>query len=155
MSLVSRWLIVPASALLIVAVVMAKPGSREEVSDDEWKNADPETRAIRDQMDSKQQSVSQRIAYKEALITELIAGRTTLHEVSQEFLALNREVPSAMFVLRWKFQVESDEEVSALNVIDFVTDRVSYKRLDPRILQDIEQQFIARFGHKSTVVKHH
>ncbi|MCE9562794.1 MAG: hypothetical protein K8U57_12175 [Planctomycetes bacterium] len=65
--------------------------------------------------------IQRRIAIKEALVAELIAGRTTLAAVSDEFLALNRPRQEYMTIIRATYPGNTDEEKSAHNVIGYVT----------------------------------
>ena len=57
---------------------------------------------------------------KQALVNDLIAGRTTLAEVTAQFMLLNHDRQAAMDVIRRKFPGATDEEKTARNVIAFV-----------------------------------
>lgn len=64
--------------------------------------------------------IQRRIAIKEGLVADLIAGRTTLACVAEQFLALNQGRPEYMRVIRVTYPGASDFEKSAHNVIGYV-----------------------------------
>ena len=66
-----------------------------------------------------------RIAAKEATVAELIAGRTTLADVTAFFLSLNAERPDMLAILRATYPDGTDEHRTAMNVIDYVAQRVA------------------------------
>lgn len=66
------------------------------------------------------QEVRRRIEIKDGLIAELIAGRKSLAQVSARFLALNRERPEYLDVIRATYPGSTDEERTARNVIGYV-----------------------------------
>ena len=154
MRLTARWLIIPALGLLVTAIVVASPSDEASLSSS-WGFDDPQLKADRDKMDAHQNEVGQRIAYKNALITELLAGRATLSEVTDEFLRLNQDLPTAMVIIRAKHPVQSDEELSALNVLDYVAERIKHEPYDPVLLADLYKQFLHRFGHDASDTTHH
>ncbi len=70
-------------------------------------------------------TILRRIAIKETLVTELIAGRLGLAEVAARFLELHEDEPGHLAVLRSAVPGDSDLERSARNVIDYVGERAS------------------------------
>lgn len=99
-------------------------------------------------MNLRTYEVRSRIAYKESLIGELIAGRATLAQVSDEFLRLNEDEPAAMVVLRARYPGSGDEERSANNVISFVLQRRLAAAEEARVLERLAREFADRFGHQ-------
>ncbi|WP_439622032.1 hypothetical protein [Gemmata sp.] len=63
--------------------------------------------------------IQRRIAIKEQLVGDLIAGRTTLACVTEQFLALNQGRPEYMRVIRVTYPGVTDFEKSAHNVIGY------------------------------------
>jgi hypothetical protein len=133
------WLV---PALLVAAA--AHPGLARAAGVDFWNAARAEAdlaeaaatdRALADRDDT----ILRRIAIKESLITDLIAGRATLAEVAARFLELNEDEPGYLLVLRSAVPGDSDLERSARNVIDYVSHRVT----DPARLADLRHRLEA------------
>lgn len=80
--------------------------------------------------------VRQHIVAKEQLIDELIAGRTTLVEVTAAFLAINERFPVCMNAIRQHFAGATDFEKHARNVVSFTNARFEGETLS--------QQAVAR-----------
>lgn len=102
-------------------------------------------------LDARTYELSSRIAYKDSLIRELVAGRATLAQVSDEFLRLNEGEPAAMFVLRTRYPGSGDEERSACNVISFVLLLRLPADRQARVLDRLGREFADRFGHPPAV----
>ena len=77
-----------------------------------------ETEKMRD-LDTESAEIRRRIEVKDAMIQNLIAGRTTLAEVAAQFLALDENRPTYMNVLRSNNPGATDEEKMARHVIDY------------------------------------
>lgn len=75
-------------------------------------------------LDAEDQGVRQRIAVKESLVQDLLAGRATLAEVTEQFTALDASRPEYMDILRANHPAASDREVMARNVISYALPRV-------------------------------
>jgi hypothetical protein len=88
-----------------------------------------------------------RIAYKDSLIRELVAGRATLAQVSDEFLRLNEEEPASLEVLRRCYPGPGDEERSAHNVLGYVLRFQLPADEAARVLDRLGREFAERFGH--------
>ncbi|MBA4188190.1 MAG: hypothetical protein C0467_09260 [Planctomycetaceae bacterium] len=65
------------------------------------------------------------IQIKDALLDELIAGRTTLAAVTDRFLVLNQSQPASLAVIRKEYPGATDEEKTARNVIGFAEAELS------------------------------
>jgi hypothetical protein len=154
MSMLPRWLIAPGVGLMVTAIVVANPSAPEKIVT-EWKSDDPEIVATQRKMDTQQHELAQRMMYKEVMITDLLAGKCTLAEVSDEFLRMNRELPSALTVIRSKYPAKSDEELSALNVLDYVNERLTREKHDPACVVELHKQYFARFGQNVLEARTH
>lgn len=75
-------------------------------------------------LDAESGEVLRRMAVKEALVAELVAGRATLADVTDEFLVLNALRPRCMDSVRSGFPGETDAEKTAHNVIGYALPRV-------------------------------
>jgi hypothetical protein len=62
----------------------------------------------------------QRIATKEALVEDLIAGRRGLLDVAARFRVLDADTPACMTVIRRAVPAATDEECICRNVINYV-----------------------------------
>ena len=69
-----------------------------------------------------QQSVimAERIALKQSLIRDLIAGRLTLVDVTRQFHEMNDGYQPCLDAIRARYPDAPDDERMALNVLDFV-----------------------------------
>jgi len=76
---------------------------------------------LRAELDTVDTQILNQIATKDALVADLIAGRTTLAEVTNRFAEMNQTRPECMTVIRQQYEGATDEEKMARNVIDFVT----------------------------------
>lgn len=147
-----RWLTVPAVATAVYAILTADPTARSDHegvagggSDAAAVAPDPETRDTHRRLAAKLDAVVARMHYKERLVDELIAGRADLMSVADEFLRMNREEPECLAILRRHFPGETDREVAARNVIDYVAPRV--KPADrAAIRQRLDREFFVTFG---------
>jgi len=75
---------------------------------------------IERELDLGAAELHQRHEAKQALVTDLTAGRTTLAEVTAQFMLLNYDRPACMDIIRRKFPGATDEEKMARNVLAFV-----------------------------------
>lgn len=119
------WLV---PAVLAVAVVL-HPGLVRAAGVDFWSVAQAraeiaEATATDRALAERDDTILRRIAIKEALVTELIAGRLTLAEAAARFLELHEDEPGHLAVLRSSVPGDTDLERSARNVIDYVGERV-------------------------------
>lgn len=118
-----------ALALPVFAVGLVRPAWAQSVGLDVWNvpALQAEMRAsadASDRLDEKDHEVQQRMAVKESLVAELIAGRTTLAEVTARFTDMNATRPDYVASIRATFSGTTDLEKSARNVIDYALARV-------------------------------
>jgi hypothetical protein len=139
------WLIAAVTVVALAAVLLADPGPRADVDAAWGETGDPEVDAARAELDAKQDAVMGRIAYKEALISRLVAGRATLDEVTAEFLRLNRDT-MALDMIRFQYPGSSDEEKTARNVLEYVRLQRLPADQDGRVTARLRQEFERRFG---------
>jgi hypothetical protein len=107
------------------------------------------------ELDAERSEVLQRIALKDELITNLIAGRSTLAAMTLQFMALNEGYPAYMSVIRDSYPGASDEEKMARNVLDFLSIRLAHEPTWRRLtlLARLETEFhalSAEFGKAAT-----
>lgn len=102
-------------------------------------------------LNERTHQIATRIAYKDSLMRELIAGRTTLTDVAAEFLRLNQDEAVNMSVLRQQFPCGNDEERSACNVIQYLYQRGLPAAEEARVLGRLEDEFARNYGHTSGV----
>jgi hypothetical protein len=120
-----------------VAVAATAPEWATAVGLDVW--SIPALQAeIDDQVERERALVAQdddirrRIEVKETLITDLIAGRATLTDVTAQFLSLNRAQPHYLQTLRAAYPSPTDEETVARTVLGFVATRMYAEPADRR-----------------------
>ena len=87
--------------------------------------------------------ICRRIGAKEAVVRELIAGRTDLARATAEFVALNQPNPEYMRVIRETFPGSSDEEKMARNVIAYTLPRVENPGARARLARQLETELRA------------
>ncbi len=78
-----------------------------------------------ERLEVAEHEVQRRIALKESLVLELIAGRATLAEVTAHFSELNASRPNYVAAIRESFPGDTDEEKAARNVIAYALARTS------------------------------
>jgi hypothetical protein len=66
-----------------------------------------------------------RIHAKEALVDQVVSGRTSLADATAQFLALACDRPQFFKVIRENYPGGTDEERTACNVIDYALQRVA------------------------------
>ncbi|MBA4190418.1 MAG: hypothetical protein C0467_20720 [Planctomycetaceae bacterium] len=122
--LAAFFLIVPMTALVaqsewgasLVIDMFQSKSVREELKEDN---------EIRANLEVINTEIQRRIAIKEALIAELIAGRTTLAKVTDQFLVMNQSRPEYMTIIRSSCPGNSDFEKTAHNVIGYANGELS------------------------------
>jgi hypothetical protein len=138
-----RWLIVPATLALLVAVRLAEPGLELAAEAGIVDGVDPEVAARTEELNAAQALVNQRIELKEQLIAQLIEGRLSLEAVAAEFLRINQESWPCLRAVRDNFPGATDEEKSARNVIYYALGRarspVHKKELQVRLEREFQQ----------------
>ena len=99
-----------------------------------------ESRARSQELDVRNDDVRKRILIKEVLISDLIAERSTLEEVAQQFLALNETSPEYMEVIRATYPGSTDLDKTIQNVIDFASLRVPEGSRRDEVIARLEMQ---------------
>ena len=106
------------AAIGTAAVLLTYPGGLSSAYRDATTPPPAALAAAAERLNSAQ--IMDRIALKEAMVNELIAGRAGLVEVAGRFEALNGVVPGSLEVLRTRYPGLSDLERAAMNVLDYV-----------------------------------
>lgn len=134
--------------LVPVALAAAAPAWASAVGLDVWNY--PTLRAEVEQQVERERvfvahddDIRRRIEIKEVLVGDLIAGRTTLADVTAQFLALNRSQPAYLEALRSAYPGGTDEETTARSVLGFVTPRLSGESPERRaeVMTRLEVEF--------------
>ena len=124
-----------ASSLAALTFMLAPVSWAESIGADFW-NVPALTEQIREstsaneRLAAEQEEIRERIALKEAFIEELLAGRTTLAEVTEKFMTLNSSRPHYMDAIRDHFPGDTDQEKMARNVISIAIARSPTERQD-------------------------
>src|SRR5207253_5127135 len=90
------------------------------------------------QLDSEDAEIQQRTGVKELLIQDLIAGHSSLAEITSQFLALNQGRPEYMWVIRTNFAGTTDEEKMARNVIQYAVTRTADPTQKDRLARQLQ-----------------
>jgi hypothetical protein len=139
------WLIAAVALAAVVAALFAEPMPRAATRDPAAATGDAETDAASAALDARRIEVLARIAYKEDLINRLVAGQTTLDEVTAEFMKLNRGGP-VLDSIRTQYPGSSDEEKTAHNVLEYVRQRRLPADQNARVMARLRQEFERRYG---------
>jgi hypothetical protein len=131
----------------LVAVMLPGPADARSVVADLWNWHEIQDTTAHEvehtrQLDAEDETIQKRIEIKEALIADLIAGRATLAEVTDEFLHLNESREIYMIALRKSYPCTSDEEIIAHNVIAYTTDRTADSTQRATILARLECELV-------------
>ena len=123
-----RCLSLAAAIAPLTAVAVARPQWASAAGLDVWNMPHYEQQLAvatqeTERLGAVNETVAHRITAKEALVAELIAGRATLAETVEQFLALNSD-PCVAARLREIYAGDTDEVRTARNVIDYATQRV-------------------------------
>ena len=155
-SLLSRPRVLVCSCLLVaVGTLSAHPTWARSIGADVWNvpalNEQVRTSEVEDdRLTAEGDDVLRRIAIKEAIITELLAGRTTLADASERFAALNGARPDYVATLREVFPGATDQETYARNVISFALPRVPAQdrdALSSRLEAELQQILASATTH--------
>jgi hypothetical protein len=143
----SRRRVALALSLVVVALPAANPKWARSVGLDVWNFSRLEQEAEEARAESldlivTDGEVQQRIAVKEALISDLIEGRTTLAEVTDRFAAMNKAYPEYVAVIRANFAGRTDRERTARNVIAYARCRIANETERVRVLGRLEAELV-------------
>jgi hypothetical protein len=149
LSLLSRFALTVAVVLGVVAVTY--PAGLPAALDDFREYADHAT-ALQDESDREARlehrggRLKERIAAKQAVSEDLLAGRLTLNQAAEQFLALNGDDPTPRAYLDRQYGGATLEEKAARWVIDFTVVAVPPAECD-RVRARLEDQFRAHYGY--------
>lgn len=137
--------------LVSTGVVLVHPTWAQSVGLDVWNapalNQQAQTAAVEvDRLETEDGEVLRRIAIKESIINELLAGRTTLADATDQFVALNEARPDYIETIRNSFPGTTDREKFARNVIAFAIPRVppdERAALSSRLEVELQQMLAA------------
>jgi hypothetical protein len=96
--------------------------------------------------------LSNRIAVKEALIEDLIAGRMTLLAVAEEFAELNSDDANAA-IIRTNYRGENDLERNANNVLSYAEQRVPHPSAKELLMDELNRQYRRIFSRDAACGK--
>jgi len=105
-----------------VAAVLAYPAEADDPGGDIWQivkarsSIEEADRSMR-QLDLDDEHVMRRVAIREEVIRDLVAGRMTFQQATQRFVELNRTHPSALANLRRMYAGRTDEERAARQLV--------------------------------------
>lgn len=146
----SRWLVAPAAAVGVIAILFAEPsdGRRTESGIEAVAASTDPTEMARGRESARIIEIfAVRITYKESLVKQLVDGKTTLCAAAEEFLRLNREVPSTLNMIRLQYSNVTEEEAVTLNVLDFVLQRLEPGAVQNAVLARLGAEFRKQYGH--------
>ena len=147
-----RWFCVPGIVFaVLVAVFVCYPGgmagayqNASEVSKlhEEFDQLYKE----RARLEERAVYIADRIAIKEALIEDLIAGKQTLLEVTERFAELNSDESDAEMI-RIHFPGACDLERNANNVLGYAEQRVNDPSARSLLMDKLGAEYCLHFGH--------
>lgn len=114
--LTNRTIVLLGAAVAAAAVLMTYPGGPRAAYDD----ATDAPAAAATQRPLARIHLMERIALKDSMVMELVAGRATLAEITARFQQLNADVPGTRDVLLTRYPGLGEEERAAMNVLDHV-----------------------------------
>jgi hypothetical protein len=125
-----RRLLVAVLVVAGVGILAAHPTLAQSLGVDVWNvpSLQEELRAgegVDRQLTDQSQEVRQRIAVKDAIVADLVAGRISLSEATERFAELNAAHPEYLDAIRAAFAGETDQEKMARNVIAFAVLRTA------------------------------
>ena len=144
------------SSLVIGAVVLvAHPTLAQSIGADVWnmpalKEQVRAAGAEDERLTTEDDDVRRRIAIKDAITAELIAGRTTLADATDRFTELNAGRPRYLTALRDAYPGATDQEKFARNVISFAISRAEPAEradLSSRLETELRQMVAAGASH--------
>ena len=138
-----------------VAALTVHPSLARTIGADVWNvpslNDQVRAAAVEEgRLNDENGEVMRRIAIKEAIVSDLIADRTTLAAATARFAGLNVSRPQYIATLRDSYPGATDEEIFARNVISFALARVpAHARADlsSRLEGELRQSIAAVASH--------
>jgi hypothetical protein len=105
-----------------LAAVFAYPAEADDPGGDVWQIVKAQSRiaeADRNmrKIDQEDEYVMRRVAIREEIIRDLVAGRMTFEQATQRYVELNRTYPTALTNLRRMYAGRTDEERAARQLV--------------------------------------
>ena len=145
----TRWLAYPAVLLVAFGIYFMNPeqsAHADGLYDMSLECDDEELNQQRICLEARQKIVVERMAFKDALLTELVEGRATLKQVAGEFLRVNRTEECCINSIRQHFTGNSDEEKCARNVMQHAMCRELTKPKKASLQARLECEFHAMYN---------
>lgn len=87
-------------------------------------------------------------SYKDRLLDDLVAGRTTLAAVADEFLRVDEDDPTVLAATMRKYAGGDDRDKSARHVLDLVRERLPDGADTSDVLGRLRAEYAAEFGYR-------
>ena len=125
-----RWLLTAAVALSMAVLAAADPWWARAAGVDVWNLSECEQElaagiAYRHELNTRDDLICQRIAFKEQLVADLIDGRLPLAEATARFSLLNETEPGIGVVVRGNYPGRTYQEKTARNVVEYALVRLN------------------------------
>ena len=144
-------LISAAICVVFGGLVLACPRTTQDLGLDIW-NYSEEERKLEEcqrrfaELESLGECVIQRVTQKSIIVEDVIEGRVTFTQASEQFLALNRIRPSLIPALRIIYQANNDEEASAMQVVGYIRVRAHVDpTVPPETLERVEAELASQY----------
>ncbi len=146
-SVFTRRAVVALLVIAVVGVLAVHPTWARSLGADVW-NVPSLKEQLREmendivRLEGEDEAVRHRIAVKETLIADLLTGRSSLAEVTEQFAELDVSRPAYMATLRATYPAATDREVMAHNVIAYALPRVPAEEreaVSSRLEADLQQ----------------
>lgn len=128
--------------------MFAFPETSQELGLDFWTRFDEDHQLDmsshkREQLDAASETVRRRVTLKNQTIGDLIAGRITFAKASDQFLAMNKETPKPPAGVKTVLRASSDEQLSAIQVVEHVRARA---KVDPTVPAEVVTRVEGEFA---------
>ena len=150
---VPRWVSLPAAAAALLGLTaVCYPGGLSAAYADLRESGEltgrvEECKTADRKLGDKLSTIRDRMDYKEELITSLVHGHTTLAAVTAEFLEMNRHEEQTLVLQRLRYGDLELTELTALNVLDYVRQRVAGDYELSAVMPHLYAEFERQFGH--------
>jgi hypothetical protein len=133
--------------LIGVGVLAIHPRWASSVGADVWSASAYQERIrtsdeLHGRLERENQETLRRMAVKESIVEELLAGRVTLAEATDQFAEINESLPHSMDRIRATCPGQSDREKLARNVIAFARARApghEWDAVERRLEAELQQ----------------
>ncbi len=147
----ARWFVVAGFVVMSMAFVPASwiqaagldvwslPDLHAEIAENERRSVE---------MDDEARAIAQRIAVKDQLVKDLVAGKTNLAAVTTQFEVLNSSDPGIYINLRDYYQNDDVRVLSARTVIAFAEtylDCSEHTAKKPKVMKRLDREFDSLF----------